>query len=288
MDTATPSNTTPTSDVAKYRQRVLQAIENLQPFPSVATNLFQLCQKDDQNVAELVEMIECDPVIAMKVLSTANSPLYGYSRQVASIQHAVVILGFRNVSRLAISFATSEVFSGGGKARGRQSLFYHSLGCASVARQLADEGGEIDADLAYLGGVMHDVGKLVLFDVVADEHPDILSEQMDDQRDQWERERFGISHSDIGMKCGERWGLPPEICTAIGFHHNPHQAPQHQPLATLINRANKKTIQWGLGAPDSPAVNTCDSSSPTEDDCDELREAASKEFEILLSVCSAS
>ena len=82
---------------------------------------------------------EADPDVIERILSVANSPLYGYSRQIDSISHAVVILGLRNIARLAVSFAAENMYaSGGTSSRFCQELYKHSLGCALVARTLTE------------------------------------------------------------------------------------------------------------------------------------------------------
>ncbi len=272
----------------QYSGRIARAIDHLTPFPLVAARLHEMCQNGNQDVSGLVELIECDSVLASRVLASANSPLYGYARQISSIQHAVVVLGFRNVSRLAISLASNEVFAGDAhRVTTRQVLFQHSVGCACVARRLCEWQPDVDADVAYLSGILHDIGKLVLMEIA--EAEDTVAWRADGGGNQNDNElaRFGVCHSQIGKSCAEKWGLPAELCAAIGYHHAPHLAPHSSDLAAVVGSANRLARHFGMGLGGELSESDWEAIAEINSDIDlEIIEAdARPEFESITSAC---
>ncbi len=198
-----------------------QLDENIRPFPATATKIVSLCNDNETKSSEITELIECEPAIAIKLLSVANSPIYAATREITSINHAVVVLGYRTVTQLALSVAAGPLFSSGNKALVDQriQLFYQSLGVATVSRILAEELDLADPSEAFLSGMMLDVGKLFFFDVAPDPYLSILQQHPHGNTVDTETEVFGTNHPLIGNVCGRKWGLPHQINNAIKDHH---------------------------------------------------------------------
>lgn len=269
----------------------LNEIPELRPFPVVATRVLAVCNSAEADVMDLAEVMQCDPAMSLRLLRTANSAHYGYAGEIASVEHAIVVLGFRAVRNLALSVSALSLFRDGKSGRDvREKLWQHSLGCAAVARQLAPHVSRITSDEAFLAGIMHDVGKLVFFDLALDDYLK-LSEYSDvaDIIDAEDRV-FGVTHEQIGERCGMEWGLPPEINSTIRHHHSPQDSKSDNELVSIISVANYLAHAWSIGDEHAPTdVNLSDlpqtDLSIDSELLEEVRNDAPAEFEVLRKSC---
>lgn len=222
----------------------------IRSFPASAMRLMQATKDENCETDKLVSIIECDPGYASQLLQIANSSLYGMSGRVGSVKQAVIVLGFRKLHNLAVSMAAADVFSQSGQCQQeREELWHHSLACAVTARQIATRVG-ISSDEAFLAGVLHDVGKLVMLDVVADAYGTAINEfdrlSKYDSLTALEIEAFGRDHQELGMDCADEWGLPFEMTAVIGHHHQPQAAPVSNQLCELTRLSNHLVDCWNL------------------------------------------
>lgn len=220
----------------------------LPPFPVTATQLVTEINQEQVEVPKVTQLIECDAVISSKVLALANSPIYCPSRPITTINHAVVILGFRSVAKLVLTVATSSVFADKSTPciGARLQTLRESLAIATTARVLADQAGTVDADEAFLAGVMHDVGKLVFFNAIGEEYAELIARHPHGDSTSEEQERFGVTHPELGKTCGSNWGVPHNINVAINNHHQGLDAVDDELSATII-QADYVARRWQLG-----------------------------------------
>ena len=223
----------------------VDSIEELRPFPAAARQVMEACEREDVHAGQVAEIISHAPALSLKILRVANSPLYGFSGEIRSIDHAAVVLGLRKVKELAISAAVGEVFGEGnaGTSRIRNKLWQHSLATGCFARMLTKYEDSVPPDEAFMAGLVHDVGKLVLFDHHPMEYASLIGHGLQSTVEK-EVENFGLDHAEIGQRCGENWGLPFEIHEAICFHHRPSDSMDCEPLVRVVAAANVLTRIW--------------------------------------------
>ncbi len=227
----------------------LEAMPELKTFPAVASRLLTACEDENVNARDLVEIIRCDPNLSLQLLRVANSAAYGFGGQIKSLEHAAVVLGFRSVKNIAVSVAAAGVFADGETAsRERQILWKHSLAAAVIARRLAELIPSVDPEEAFIAGMVHDVGKLVFFDLAADQYPYDPNNLESIPTVADEAEAFGIDHGKVGNRCGVEWGLPEEINEAITFHHSPDSSEWAPDLVAVVYAANRLAKAWGIGS----------------------------------------
>lgn len=221
----------------------------IRPFPSVVSRLLSALQDPNSTSATFAKIVECDAAIAARLLRMTNSPLYGLRNTVQSIEHACSMLGRRPLKTLSLSLAGASMFSDAGPAlEERAMLWRHSLGCASTARLLAKQVASVSPDDAFLGGIFHDVGKLVFYDVVPAEYANLTQANVGGELAKLERMRFAVTHEEVGLKSAHAWNLAEEIKVAIGYHHAPQESPKHFEIATLVNLADALSRNWGIGS----------------------------------------
>jgi HD-like signal output (HDOD) protein len=243
--------------LAKQIQEYLSKSPEVRPFPAAVSRLLAACQDPDANCQKFESIIECDPGLSVKILRLANSPLFCPSGAVKGIAHAVSLLGLRKLKSIAMSVAGASLFSAGnGAQQQRQQLWSHSVGCAVVARLLADFTPNVNSDDAFLGGVFHDVGKLLFYDVIPIEYAQI--ESSFDGLSLVEEEAFimGTTHEEIGLISANSWKLPDEVKAAVGWHHRPDEASLFPEIAAITGVADQMAKRWGIG---SETTNTCSS-----------------------------
>jgi len=272
---------------------LLKAATAVRPLSPAATQLMATCTGENVDTREITQIIECDPGLAARVLQLANSTSYGLAGRVRTIDHAVIALGFRGISDMALAVAAAELFSEDGPtATVRQQIWHHSLACAVIARQLACVTRDINPGEAFLAGIFHDVGKLLLLETVTAEYTTLINDSDNGSVLEAESAQFGITHQEIGQHCAMKWGLRTEIVNAIRFHHVPEDAPANQSLVELTSMANGLAKIWQLGD-GSEHANTGGDEFPATTlsydtkTLDQMYESFALEYQEALTLCSA-
>jgi putative nucleotidyltransferase with HDIG domain len=236
-----PSLSQPPADVAPQPW----AIKNLPPFPAVALQLMGLLDSDVP-VKEVVKLLRMDPALSAEILRVSNSPLYGLSRLVDSVSHAVVVLGGDAVKRLALTVALGRFTQSFMKHRGLRRCWEHSVACALIAEEMAEFAGQA-RDRAYTTGLLHDVGRLALLACYPNEYENLLAVASENDFDfrMTEKKLFEIDHCSAGHWLCRSWNLPPDMTEAIACHHQPGPAPGS--LTSLVAVSDELAAALGYG-----------------------------------------
>jgi putative nucleotidyltransferase with HDIG domain len=233
----------------------ISQLYSLPAMPAIAQKLLALALDTDEGEAQLLKLIEQDPLIAAKIIGMANSPLFGSSRKVNSVTDATMLLGLTRVKSVAIGIATisavSKVPEGVLKAN---DLWQHSMAVALVMRTLAKampaNRRPLD-DAIFLAGLLHDIGFMALsylnIDASDAVHNALLAQPERNIQD-IEHELIGLTHSEIGAQLARHWDLSEEIIAVIRHHHQPDApgAEAGQPLVTLVNFAEHLLADFGI------------------------------------------
>ena len=264
------------------------SLENIRPFPTTASRILEIAGQPDCDVRELTQLLECEPSVASKILSMANSPLFGVAREITSISHSIVRLGFRAVSQLAISVYSKELFDAGDPtvAKERASIFRNSLAIATVAKLLSRKLRQSTPDQAFLAGVMHDIGRLLYFDIIPTEYAQIIHQHPDGETVDAELQISGTDHAAVGNQCGLKWGLPAAINESIALHHSPIDQVTAE-LAKLIIVSNYFARLWQIGFEDGERLAFSEPCEQLieEGDREELAATCQEQFVALEEIC---
>jgi HD-like signal output (HDOD) protein len=172
-------------------------------------------------MARAATLVEGDAALASRVLQLANSPCYGSPRSVLDVSAALERLGVPTLRHLAFTLDVRATFPVRSlPARALEDLERHSRLTARIARQLVDDPQEADA--AFLGGLLHDCGKLVLLDRLPEVFREAVARARRSGRPVQEEERalLGVGHAEIGAYLLGLWGLPDPVVEAVAFHHD--------------------------------------------------------------------
>lgn len=233
--------------------RIKQKIQNilqLVPFPAVAMEVMRLVDNPKTSASKLGEVISQDQALAAKVLRVANSPFYGFPKQISTINFAIVVLGFETLKEIVLSVSLASSLAS--KLDGSfelEKFWRHSLLVGITTKHLAKDFGYRISGEAFTAGLLHDIGILVIAQYFNKEFQQIaeLGKKREFPFDQIER-RFldNSTHYEIGSWLAERWNFPDQLVEAIAFHHQPHLAPKNPVLPALIYLAEYICFRSGI------------------------------------------
>jgi putative nucleotidyltransferase with HDIG domain len=201
-------------------EQVIQQIEHLPTLPQVVMRVLAMAESPRISAIELSKAM--DQSLAAKVLKMANSAYYGgRGRNISSIHHAIMLIGFEAVKEIILTTSFFHTFHDAQDVQALQPLWQHSLECALIAKRLAWMYRYDSLDEAYLSGLTHDIGKLVIQQYFSVQYREI--EKKKESGVEWlqaERDVLELTHAEIGGKIAERWAFPPNLVEAIGHHHD--------------------------------------------------------------------
>ncbi|MBI5450798.1 MAG: HDOD domain-containing protein [Gammaproteobacteria bacterium] len=211
--------------------------------PSTYLRLTEILNKPSHTAQEIAKLIEQDPGLSVRLLKIANSAAYGLSRKVDSISRAVTLLGNDPLRDLVLSTQVVDSFDGiPNDLVTMQDFWYHSIACAIGSKYLAQRAKIPDADSAFIAGLLHDIGQLVMFNALPEQSRQSLLMSIDDElnleHEQCERQLIGFDHAELGAALAQKWNLPELLQEAIACHHQPEQAKNHPRLVAAVHIAN--------------------------------------------------
>ena len=203
-------------------QQFVNRIGDLPSVPAIAATVIALVEDPNASAEDLRAVIERDPALAARILKVANSSLFGFSRRIETLRHAIALLGFRTVKNLVLGASMKEVFKRFGLTE--RLLWEHATRAGAVAARLSEHPGvDVDREEAFTVGLLHDLGKIALNNAAPEEYSRVVARVYNDGVGfvVAEREIFGFDHAELGALVAEKWRLPPRLETAIRLHHTP-------------------------------------------------------------------
>lgn len=237
--------------MSNLQRQLIKMVESMPAFPNSVHRILQLTSDINCSAKELVEVIDHDPIMTMKMLKMVNSPYFGFSRKVAAINHAVVYIGVNTIKNLAVSIATLGVLPRTNKAGMNMIKFLlHSLGTATVARLIGKRLGATDmiCNDHFVAGLLHDFGKAVFAHYMPVEYLGVLAaaESRSCSLHQVEQELIGADHCQLGSMLGEKWQLPAMLVQSISDHHHPTPDSPDQTFAVFVANQITKQLRFGF------------------------------------------
>lgn len=228
----------------------IERLGALGTLPVVAEKINEAVARDTCTPAALANIIEKDAGLCARVLKLANSSFYGLSRQVDTIPRAITVLGFNMVRDTALTVSVHRLFAGSRHSGlDVEGLWLHSLACAVAARAVVGASHAEEAQQAFLGGVLHDIGALLMGRIFPDETaalcrarhrlPELLAA---------EREAVGVTHPELGALASEHWHFPATLVELIRWHHQPRAARLARRSVAAVHAGNEIVKAMGLGA----------------------------------------
>lgn len=232
--------------------RYLNRVGDLPTVPMVASKVMQIVEQPEASVDDLKAVIESDPAIAGRILKVANSSLYGFSRSIETLGHAISLLGFRTVRSLVMAASLNQSFKHFGLTE--KLLWEHAIVASTVAAALGEYGSVgVSRDEGFTVGLLHDLGKIALSNCSHDEYDRVIRTTYNEGRSfaEVEREVFGFDHAEIGAQVARKWKLSAGLEAAIGYHHDPaalaNLPPEAARLTALATVSTSLCTRLGIG-----------------------------------------
>ena len=223
-------------------KRVVSNIRNLPTPPIVFHQIQKVINNPNASAERVAAVLAEDPAMSVKVLKLTNSAFYGLAREIDSVKQAVVIVGMEAIKNLVLSASVLDMFKGNSMDQEYQEEFWrHSLATAFCCRILARRvktRGIVDADAAFSGGLLHDVGKIVISCFLSKEHQALKQEREKDKTSVdfiLEERVLGYNHAQIGGFLAAQWKLPKKLSEAITHHHQPQLSEGDTPVAHIVH-----------------------------------------------------
>jgi len=203
-------------------KRTPWALDDLPPFPWVAKRLMATVSREDVDIHEVGKLIAAEPVFATRVLQLANSPLFALERQVRTISHAIILLGLDRVKAITFTRALEDFVAPALSVKALRMCWQNCLAVALISEKLA-RAARMDADYAYVAGLLRDIGRLALLVKYPEPYSNLLAVSGEQKFDliMLERELFDIDHCEAGAWLMEHLPFPPDLAEIIVHHHDP-------------------------------------------------------------------
>ena len=243
----------PSTDIQKKKERykfVLSQVYNLPSIPLVMLEVNKLLDNPMTSASELGKVISKDQALVTKILTVANSPLYGLPRRVSTIDFAIIILGFDHIKNIVIALSMIEAFKNkSDKNLDQKKYWFHSFLTATAAKRIADDLGYHVTGEAFTAGLLHDLGIPVIHKYLHSDFIKIydLVEKQGYSYKNAQEEVLALTHSEIGYHLACRWNLPLSLSDTILHHHSPGNSEQNKMLSSIIHLADYMTFKLEVG-----------------------------------------
>jgi putative nucleotidyltransferase with HDIG domain len=205
-----------------YKQ--LDKIKEIPTLPTIVFELNQHLQNPETSITRVSETIEKDQAMALKILKLVNSAFYGFRTKVSDVKNAVVLLGFNAVRNAIISVSVINALPKTLLFQDFEMIEFwkHSLAVAVTSKNIAQKSGGESADNCFVGGLLHDVGKVIMAQYFTDEFTKVWTRMQNEYLPFYDAEQkeLPVDHTKIGAYLADRWQLPTGLTDAIRWHHD--------------------------------------------------------------------
>ncbi len=236
-------------------QKLAAAVDRMPAFPRSVQQILELTRDVNCSPKDLVRVIDHDPVVTVKILRVVNSAYYSLPKQITSISHAVVYMGFNSLKNLALSIAAIGMLPKDGvPGFDAHQYLLHSLTTANIAKMLAPRVGDVDPNDCFIAGLLHDFGKVVFAQFMPKEFRQALmkSDWTGASLYQTLREVIGTDHAVVGGMLLEKWRFAAPLIETIRHQHGDQL--RDTPMIACVFAANQISKKLGYGAAGNPCI----------------------------------
>jgi len=237
---------------APSMDEISATIDQLKPIPQAALKILRIFQSPYHHITDITDELIKDQVLAAQTLKLCNSALYSGTIQVDTLKDAVLLMGEEMLVKTIVCAAVDTYYkqsSASGYSLCRGGIFYHSVGVAELAEKIAVKSRSPYLKTAYTAGLLHDIGKVILDQFVADRSPLFFRKLSQSKTDflASEKKLLGITHSEAGAILAKRWLFSGALHQVIQYHHTPEKAQSDKALIYIVNLADYLMEKFSTG-----------------------------------------
>jgi len=236
-------------------EELVKGVDKLVSLPEVCFLVNDLVNDPNSEISQIGSVISQDPDLTARLLKLVNSSYYGFETPIDTVSRAVMMVGLKELQHMIWSSSAVETFNNLSPADISMASFWrHSIFCAVVARILARECHILHPERLFVSGLIHDIGKLLIYNKLPESAEKILELQREDPEKpliEIETDVMGYDHAKIGMALCKSWGLPDSLAVCIGYHHEPAKAPEYELETAILHVANLMAIALEMGDEES-------------------------------------
>jgi putative nucleotidyltransferase with HDIG domain len=218
---------------------------------SIELALKELLGADQRYTSQIAEIIRRDPSLTARLLRLVNAVHYGISKPIRSIEEAVFYLGMRQIRQLAMVTPIIEDFQllAGHTRLEWRGFWRHCIGTALMTREVIDLVQSQNAEIDYVAGLIHDVGKIAMASAFPEHFAEIYIHRTEAEMElmELEREVLGMDHAELGSLYLQKQTLPEMFVEIVKYHHQPEQAPAHGQVAAAVQVADLLVQEAKIG-----------------------------------------
>jgi HD-like signal output (HDOD) protein len=239
----------PTKIQQDFLQKLTHENITLPEIPSIVFELNEVIANPLSSAEDIAQVVHRSPSLTALLLKIVNSPFYGFPSKIDKISLAVTLIGMREISGLALGISIISLFNNIPKEiLSMYSFLRHSLACGIISRILAAQKSIPQTEQMFVSGLLHDLGRLILYSYFPEESRNILGRARltDGLLYLQENDYLGCNHTHLVKQLLQQWKLPLVLENNVFYHHNPSEAQQPVP-ATLVHLADVITNGLGIG-----------------------------------------
>lgn len=201
-------------------EKTIMSAGDLPTIPLVATKVMQLIESEKATADELSKVILSDPAVAARVLKISNSSFYGRQGKIQNLSAAIVLLGFNTVKSIVVTASVRQVYQPFGLTE--KMLWEHSFGVGLAARTIAARVRQVDQEEAFLAGLFHDIGKVIMNAYDRNRFQLVMERCYNEEIPFREAERgiYTFSHEEVGALVIRKWNFPEVLTETVRRHHD--------------------------------------------------------------------
>ena len=231
-------------------QKLAAAVDAMPAFPKSVQRILELTRDVNSTPKDLVDVIDKDPVVTVKILKVVNSAYYSLPKQITSIGHAVVYLGFNTIKNLALSIAAIGMLPKDSVSGfDVQKYLLHSLATAGIARLLAGRVKNADPMDCFIAGLLHDFGKVVFAQLMPNEFRSALEKSKNEGISLHTalQQTIGADHVLVGAMLVEKWRFAPHLIETIRYQHTADFRDTDMIACVFAANQISKKLEFGFG-----------------------------------------
>lgn len=216
--------------------QLIAKVRTVYSLPQTFHRLQEVVQNPDSSMSDIGEVLMADQALSARILQLGNSSFYGFPARIETISHAVTMIGAEQMIALVQGTCVASIFSQVPRELVNMELFWrHSIACGVTARLIAARRREPNTERFFLLGLLHDIGRLVIFQHLPAEAAETIARAGRERRMLYEVENavLGFDHATVGYDLLRTWKLPSRLSEPIKMHHS-YNAASLYPIETAI------------------------------------------------------